>query len=37
MPRRAIQDLFGHKSIDSTDIYTKLSPEAKKREFDRYQ
>lgn len=32
-----IQELLGHKKIKNTQIYTRLSEEARKKQYDRYQ
>jgi site-specific recombinase XerD len=37
MEQPFIKDIFGHKSIESTSIYTRLNPEARKRIYDSHQ
>ncbi|SPF53020.1 Integrase-recombinase protein [Candidatus Desulfosporosinus infrequens] len=37
MPQSYIQELLGHVNINTTRIYTRPSPEARKKKFDRYQ
>jgi len=37
MPISYIQDILGHKNIDTTKIYTQLSSEARKKKYDSYQ
>lgn len=37
MPQTYLQELLGHTNINSTHIYTKLSQDMRKKEYDKYQ